>query len=170
MDAYFEVFLFFIFNPGSVPRRRVYLWCVAGNGVNFNGVTKGKWSRHQSLSFGAWMELGFEVWFRKGCGLDWCFPSVLEIVAKFPQWKFGSILPFFHGGNLAVLRLRCIIAHKTLFSPSFCCEYIVTEVPNFHSENPVEFRVWCAMVHWQDFMAVYTVRANMLVLGWAKGL
>ena len=30
------------YNPGFVPERKVYLWCVTGNGVNFNGVTKGK--------------------------------------------------------------------------------------------------------------------------------
>ena len=100
-----------------------------------------------ALTFGAWTKLGFEVWFRKGCGLDQCFTSVFGIVAKFPWQKFGSILPYFHGGNLAMLCLRCIIAHKILFSPSIHCENTAMEVPNFHGENPTEFHVWCAMVH-----------------------
>ena len=38
-------------------------------------------------------------------------------------------------------------------------------MPYFHNENPVEFCVWCAMVHWQGFVIVYTAHANMLILG-----
>ena len=38
------------------------------------------------------------------------------------------------------------------------------EVPHFHNENLEKFRIWCAMAHWQGFMPVYTMRANMLVL------
>ena len=64
-----------------------------------------------------------------------------------------------------MLRLRCIIAHKTLFSPNFCYENMTTEVPNFYNENPAEFLVWYAMAHWQGFTLMYTARANMLVLG-----
>ena len=44
------------------------------------------------------------------------------------------------------------------------------ERPNFHGENPAEFRVWCAMAHRQCFMPMYTTRANMLVLGRAETL
>jgi len=32
-----------------------YLWCVTGEWVNFNWVTKGRWSHHQSLGF-------FKIW------------------------------------------------------------------------------------------------------------
>ena len=78
------------------------------------------------------------------------------IVVKFPWRKSGSILPYFRGGNLAALRLGCIIAHKTLFSLSFCCKNMTTKVSYFHDENSVEFRVWCTMAHQQDFMPMYT--------------
>ena len=44
------------------------------------------------------------------------------------------------------------------------------EVPHFHGKNLAEFRVWCAMTHQQGFTLVYTVRANMLVLGRAGAL
>ena len=98
---------------------------------------------------------------------SWCFPSVFGIVAKFPWQKSDSILPYFRGGNLTVLPLRCVIAHKTLFSASFQCENMAMEMPQFYNENPVEFCVSCAMVHWQGFMLVYMACANMLVLGWA---
>ena len=54
---------------------------------------------------------------------------------------------FFCGGNLAALHLKCIIAHKTLFSSSFRCENTATEVPYSHGKNPKKFRVWCAMAH-----------------------
>ena len=67
-----------------------------------------------------------------------------------------------------MLRLKCVIAHKTLFSPSFNCKNMAMEVPNFHSENSVEFRVWCVIVHQQGFMPVYMVHANMLMLGLAE--
>ena len=119
-----------------------------------------------ALVFGALNGLGFKVWFQKGCvHLDQCFLSVFRIGAKFPQRKFDNITPYFHGRNLAILCLRCIIALKTLFSPSFSCKNTAMEVPYFHGENLVEFRVWCAMAHWQSFTPVYTAHANMLMLG-----
>jgi len=62
-----------------------------------------------ALAFGALNKLGFETWFWKGCGLDWCFLSVFEIGSRFPLRKSDSILPYFHGGNSAALHLRCII-------------------------------------------------------------
>ena len=100
-----------------------------------------------ALAFRALTELGFEGWFRKGSSLDRCFPSVFGIVAKFPRQETSSILPYFHGGNPVTLRHECIIAHKTLLSPSFCYENMATKVTHFHDESLEEFRVWCAMVH-----------------------
>ena len=109
--------------------------------------------------------MGFEVWVWKGFGLDRCFPSVFGIVAKFPRRKSDSISPYFHGGNLVALCLRCIIAHKTLFSPSFWSENTVMGMPHFHGKNPAKFFIWCAMAHRQGFMLVYTMPANVLMLG-----
>ena len=101
-----------------------------------------------ALVFGALNGLGFKVWFQKGCvHLDQCFLSVFGIGAKFPQRKFDNITPYFHGRNLAILCLRCIIALKTLFSLSFSCKNTAMEVPYFHSENLVEFRVCLAKFH-----------------------
>ena len=37
--------------------------------------------------------------------------------------------------------------------------------PYSHVENLAEFRIWCAMVHQQGFVPVYTMRANVLMLG-----
>jgi len=62
-----------------------------------------------ALTFGALNTLGFEVWFQNGCGLDWCFPNVCGIIAKFPWRKSGNISSYFPGRNLAVHRLRCVI-------------------------------------------------------------
>jgi len=62
-----------------------------------------------AFAFGALNMLGFEVWFRNGCGPDRCFPSMFEVTIKFPWRKFGSISPYFHGGNSATLHLRCVI-------------------------------------------------------------
>jgi len=121
-----------------------------------------------ALAFEALSELGFEVWIRKGCGLDWHFPSVFGVIAKLPQWKFDSISPSFYGKNLATLHLRCIITHKMLFSPSFRRENTAMGMPHFHGENMVEFYIWCAMAHQQGFMPVYTAHANVLLLGWAS--
>ena len=70
---------------------------------------------------------------------------ILGIVAKFPWRKFGSISLYFCGGNPTALCLKCIIAHKTLFSPSFRYKNTATKV--FHGENIAEVRVWCAMAH-----------------------
>ena len=92
-----------------------------------------------ALAFGPLNALGFEVWFQNGCGLDQCFPNVFGIVAKFPQRKCGK--------NLVALRLKCVIAHKKLFSPSFRRENMVMKMPYFHGKNLVEFRVWYAMAH-----------------------
>ena len=63
------------------------------------------------------------------------------IAAKFPRQKFGSISPYFRGGNPVAFHHGCIIIHKTLFSPTFHCENMATKVPHFHSENPAEFRI-----------------------------
>ena len=104
---------------------------------------------HQLL--GALNTLGSEVWFQNGCGLDRCFPSVLGIVAKFPRQKSGSISPYFCGGNLVAFRLRCVIAHKMLFSPSFRRENTAMGMPHFHGENPAKFLVQCVVVHQQGF-------------------
>ena len=98
-----------------------------------------------ALSFGALNVLGFEVWFQNGCSPDRCFPSVFEVVAKFPRRKSDSISPYFHGGNLAALCLRCVIACQMLFSPSFLSENTAMGMPHFPSENLAEFHVWCTM-------------------------
>ena len=63
------------------------------------------------------------------------------ISAEFPERKSGSISPYFRGGNLIVLRFRCVIAHKILFLLRFHCENMAMEVAHFHGENLVEFRV-----------------------------
>ena len=42
-------------------------------------------------------------------------------------------------------------------------------MPHFHGENPVEFRIWCAMAHWQGFASVYAVCIDMLVTGATLG-
>ena len=117
-----------------------------------------------ALAFRTLNELGFKVWFQKGCGLNWCFPCVFGIDAKFPRRKFDSISPFFRDRNPATLYLKCIIAHKMLSSPSFFCENKAMRMPHFHGENPTEFCVWCALAHRQGFMPMYTMRANMLML------
>ena len=43
-------------------------------------------------------------------------------------------------------------------------------LPHFHSKNPVEFRVWCTMVHRQGFSCVYTTHIDMLTSWWAEAL
>ena len=35
---------------------------------------------------------------------------------------------------------------------------------SFSRQNPVEFHVWCTMVHWQGLTFVYTARIVMLIL------
>ena len=109
-----------------------------------------------ALAFGALIVLGFEVWFQNGCGPNRYFPSMFEVATKFPRQLFDSISPYFRGGNLIVLRLRCVIARQTLFSPSFWHENMAMEMPYFHFENLAEFCVWCAMVHRQGFASVYS--------------
>jgi len=101
-----------------------------------------------ALVFEALIELGFEIYFQKGCGLDRYFHSVFGIGSKFPRQQSDRILPYFCGENLATLRPNCIRAHKTLFSPSFHCENTTMEVPYFHGKNLAEFRIWCAMTNW----------------------
>jgi len=108
-----------------------------------------------ALAFGVLRELYFEVWIRKGCGLDRCFPSVFRIVAKFLRWKSGSISPYFRGKNLATLRLKCVIAHKMLFSPSFRRKNTAMGMPHFHGENLTEFHIWCAIAHQQGFTPMW---------------
>ena len=56
-------------------------------------------------------------------------------------------LLIFHGENPATLCLRCVIARKILFSPSFHYKNTATKMPDFHSKNPVEFYIWCNMVY-----------------------
>ena len=109
--------------------------------------------------------LGFEVWFWNGYGFDQHFLSAFEVIAKFPRQKSSNISPYFHGENPAALRLRCIIACKTLFLPSFRHENTTMGMPHFYNENLTKFRVWCAMAHQQGFVLVYTARAKVLVLG-----
>ena len=41
-------------------------------------------------------------------------------------------------------------------------------IPYFHGKNLAEFRVWCAVAHQQGFLPMYTARANVLVLRWAR--
>ena len=110
-----------------------------------------------TLAFGTLIVLGFKVWFQNGCGPSQCYPSVFEVVTKFPRRKSGSIFPNFRGGNPVALRLRCVIAHQMLFSPSFRGENMAMGIPYFHSENPAEFHVWCVMVNRQGFTSMYTV-------------
>ena len=90
------------------------------------------------------------------------------IFAKFPRWKSGKISPYFHGKNSVAFCLRWFIEHKTLFSLRFRCENTATKVPNFHSENSIEFRVWCTMVHRQGSVPVYTMCVYMFILGRVK--
>ena len=78
--------------------------------------------------------LGFKVWFQNRCGLGQCFPSVFEVIAKFPRQKSGSILPYFRGRNLVALRLKYVIAYQTLFLPSFQREITTMGMSHFHGE------------------------------------
>ena len=73
---------------------------------------------------------------------------ILIDASKFPQQKSDSISAYFRGENLTVLRLRCVIAHKTLSLSSFRHENMATKVPHFHGENLAEFCIWCIMAHW----------------------
>ena len=78
-----------------------------------------------------------------------------------------ELIPIFHNENLATFRLRCIIAHKILFSPTFRYESIARKMAHLYNENSAKFCIWCAMLHRQGFMHVYTMRANMRMLGQA---
>ena len=93
----------------------------------------------------------------------------LELFPNFHR-KFGSILPYFHGGNPTALHLKCVIAHKTLFSPSFHRENMAMAMPHFHMKKIGRVHIWCPMAHQQNFMPVYTACANMLVQGQAGAL
>ena len=75
--------------------------------------------------------------------------------------KIWHILPYFRDGNPIALRLKCVVAHKTLFSPSFCHENTAVGMPHFHGENPAKFHVWYVTAHRQGFMPVYTVCTNI---------
>ena len=81
-----------------------------------------------------------------------------------PWRKSDSISLYFRGGNPTTLPLKCVIAHKMLFSPRFRCENMAMGMPYFHDENPVEFCVLCTMAYQQGFMPMYMACANMLVL------
>ena len=87
------------------------------------------------LAFEALSEWGFEIWIWKGCGLGRYFPSVFGVVAKFPRRKSDSILPYFRGRTLAALCLKCVIAHRMLFLPSFRHENMAMGMPHFHGKN-----------------------------------
>ena len=52
-----------------------------------------------------------------------------------------KLLLDFHGKDPVALRLRCIIAHQMLFSPSFQRENMTMGIPRFHGKNRVEFRI-----------------------------
>ena len=67
-----------------------------------------------------------------------------------------------------MLHLRCVLAHKMIFSPSFQHENMAIGMPHFHGKNLAKFRVWCAMAHRQGFMLAYMACANILVLGRAE--
>ena len=90
------------------------------------------------------------------------------IVAKFPWQKSGSILPYFLYEILAAFCFRCVIVHKTLFSPSFCGENTATKMPHFYRKNLAEFCIWCAMAHQQGFAPVYMACVSMFILMWAE--
>ena len=101
--------------------------------------------------------------FEKGVVLINALLVCFRIVSKFPRQKSNSISPYFHDQNQAALCLRCIIAHKTLFSTSFRCENTTTKMPHFHSKNLTKFQVWYIMAHRQGFTPVYVVRVNILM-------
>ena len=58
----------------------------------------------------------------KVCDFYQYFASTFGIITKSPQRKSSSISPYFHGRNLVAFGVRCVVAHKTLFSPNFCNE------------------------------------------------
>ena len=107
---------------------------------------------------------------RKGVVLINASQVCFGIVAKFPWRKFGSILPYFRGWNLVALRLKCVIAYKTLSSLNFRSENTAMGMPHFHVKNLAKFCVWCAMAQRQGFIPVYTTRTKMLMLGCAGAL
>ena len=59
---------------------------------------------------------------------------------------------------------------QTLFLPSFRRENAAMVMPHFQGENPAEFRICCAMAHWQGFASVYTMCINMLTPWRAEAL
>ena len=63
--------------------------------VSFVWDTKPDFPSLLALAFRALNVLGFEVWFRNGCGPDRFFPSVFEVVAKFLQRQSSGISPYF---------------------------------------------------------------------------
>ena len=66
----------------------------------------------------------------------------LESLPKFPWRKSSNVLPYFRGGNLAVLRLKCVIVHKTLLLPSFQRENTAIGMPHFHNKYSAGFRIY----------------------------
>ena len=99
-----------------------------------------------ALAYKGLKVLGFEVWFWNGCGPSPRFLNVFGINAKFLWRKSISILPYFCGKNLATPRLRCIIAHKMLFSPSLHCKNIATGCLIFTVKMRQSFAfgaLWC---------------------------
>ena len=95
--------------------------------------------------------------------LTFGFRMGMILINAFPVC-FDNILPYFRGGNSAMLRLRCVIAHKTLSSPRFQCENTAMGMPYFHDENLAEFCIWCAIAHRQGVAPIYTTRIDMLIL------
>ena len=141
------------------------------NILEFFGVRHANWGWTKyginGINFQGFKRIGFWglIWERGVAFID-ALLEHLGIVVKLPWWKFGSISPYFRGGNQATFRVKCLIAHKTLFSPSFCCENKNTakRMPHFHSDNLAQFRIWCAMVHWQGFIPMYTTCVNVFIL------
>ena len=54
-------------------------------------------------------------------------------------------IPNFYSKNPIALHLRCVIAHKMLFSSSIWHENIEIGTPYFHGQNSAQFRIWCIM-------------------------
>ena len=108
--------------------------------------------------------------FRMGVVSIDAFSMCFGIDAKFPRRKSNSISPYFRGENPTALRLKCVIARQTLFSPNFRRENTAMGMPHFHSENLAKLLVWCAMAHRQGFASMYMACIDMLLLWWTKAL
>ena len=84
-----------------------------------------------ALAFEVVKGLDFEVWFGKGCSNYESFVSTFGIATKLPWQESSSISPYFFGRNHATFQIKCIVAHKTLFSPGFYCENKAKGCPIF---------------------------------------